>query len=79
MRSITYKVLRHDGGWAYRVNGACSETFPTREKARKAARRAAWEQAASAESSLIDYEDGQRPRYHELSAAGERPKTPAEG
>jgi uncharacterized protein (TIGR04255 family) len=28
---ITYKVLKHDGGWAYEANGTYSEPFPTQE------------------------------------------------
>ena len=24
---VTYEVVEHDGGWAYRVNGVYSETF----------------------------------------------------
>jgi hypothetical protein len=40
-----YKVLRNDDGWAYEVNGTFSETFRTREEARRAARLAAQEQA----------------------------------
>jgi len=44
MSVITYKVVRHDGGWAYEVNGTFSESFRTRSAARVAARRAACEQ-----------------------------------
>jgi hypothetical protein len=29
MAHVTYKVVRHEGGWAYTVNGAFSENFPT--------------------------------------------------
>ena len=37
MSVITCKVVRHDGGWAYEVNGAVSETFRTGAAARAAA------------------------------------------
>jgi Uncharacterized protein conserved in bacteria (DUF2188) len=47
MSKITYKVVKHDGGWAYEANGTYSEPFPTRDAARKAAKLAASEQAAS--------------------------------
>jgi hypothetical protein len=43
MNKITYRIVRHDGGWAYETNGTYSEQFPTREAARKAARVAAAE------------------------------------
>jgi hypothetical protein len=29
MNKITYEVVEHDGGWAYRVDGVFSETFPS--------------------------------------------------
>ena len=30
---ITYKVVRHEDGWAYTVNGVFSESFPTHAEA----------------------------------------------
>jgi hypothetical protein len=27
MPDVTYEIVQHDGGWAYRVNGVFSETF----------------------------------------------------
>jgi hypothetical protein len=44
MAHVTYKVVRHDDGWAYTVNGVFSESFPTHAQALGAARRAAAEQ-----------------------------------
>jgi hypothetical protein len=41
MNKITYRVVKHDGGWAYESDGAHSEQFRTREAARQAARLAA--------------------------------------
>ena len=41
MVHVAYKVVRHEDGWAYTVNGVFSESFPTHEEAREAARRAA--------------------------------------
>jgi hypothetical protein len=46
MIKVTYEVVEHDGGWAYRVNGVYSETFPTHALAHKAAERAAREQVS---------------------------------
>jgi hypothetical protein len=34
MSQITYKVVKHDGGWAYEANAAYSQPFPTRDAAR---------------------------------------------
>ena len=35
MAHVTYKVVRHEDGWAYTVNGAFSESFPTHADALK--------------------------------------------
>jgi HEXXH motif-containing protein len=44
MSKVTYEIVEHDGGWAYRVNGVFSEPFPSHDLARQAAERAAGEQ-----------------------------------
>ena len=44
MSLVKYEIVEHDGGWAYRVGGTYSETFPSHDAARKAAERAAGEQ-----------------------------------
>ena len=46
MSHVTYTVVEHDGGWAYKVGDVFSETFPTHEAAHAAAARAAQEQRA---------------------------------
>jgi hypothetical protein len=46
MTKITYEIVEHDGGWASRVDGVFSETFPSHDMARRAAERAAKEQVA---------------------------------
>lgn len=43
MSHVTYTVVEHDGGWAYKVGDVFSETFPTREAAHAAAEQAAQE------------------------------------
>jgi hypothetical protein len=44
MSKITYEIVEHDGGWAYRVGAVFSETFPSHDLARKrsAQRRNKW-------------------------------------
>jgi len=54
MSVITYRVIKHDGGWAYEANGTFSETFASREAARAAAKRAACEQTLPGEALPID-------------------------
>jgi hypothetical protein len=51
MNKVTYKVMKHEGGWAYEANGRYSEPFRTREEARAAAKLAANEQATRRESA----------------------------
>ena len=57
MNRITYRVVKHDGGWAYQANGTYSEQFRTRDAARKAARLAAIAQAAANGTAPPSYED----------------------
>ena len=37
MAKLTYKIVEHDGGWAYKVGSTFSETFPTHQDALRAA------------------------------------------
>ena len=53
MTKITYEIVEHDGGWAYRADGVFSETFPSHDLARKAAERAAKEQVVPGETTGI--------------------------
>jgi hypothetical protein len=79
MNAIIYKVVRHDGGWAYLAGETFSEPFATREAARKAARLAASEQAAPGETAKISYED-QKGRWHtEADRGTDRPVTKVQG
>ncbi len=73
MADIVYRVVPHDGGWAYEVNGTYSERFPSREAARKAAHRAAAEQSVPGETTAITYEDEQGHWHHELAKGTDRP------
>src|SRR5262245_24242227 len=41
MSKVTYEIVQHDGGWAYKVNGVFSEPFSTHAEALAAARAAA--------------------------------------
>jgi hypothetical protein len=57
MARVTYHIVEHDGGWAYRVGDVFSETFPSRDLAVKAAERAAGEQRVAGETTGITWED----------------------
>jgi Uncharacterized protein conserved in bacteria (DUF2188) len=79
MTKITYQIVEHDGGWAYKVDGVFSETFASHDEARRAAERAAQEQLRPGETTGISYEDS-RGRWHdELSSGDDRPETKVEG
>jgi Uncharacterized protein conserved in bacteria (DUF2188) len=78
MVHVTYKVVRHEDGWAYSVNGVFSESFPTHEEAREAARRAAAEQRQPGQSETIEYEDEHGKWHTELALGGDRPETDVE-
>lgn len=70
-----YRVVEHDGGWAYRVEDVFSETFPTHEAALEAAKLASDRQRLGGESEGIAYQDPAG-AWHEETASGEdRPDT----
>ncbi len=75
MAHVVYHLVEHDGGWAYQVDGSFSETFPTREAATRAARRAAAEQRQPGETAGIVYEDSSGRWHQDLSAGDDRPET----
>jgi hypothetical protein len=70
MSHVTYSVVEHDGGWAYKVGDVFSETFRTREAAHAAAARAAQEQRTPGESGPIEFEDSAG-RWHEEDEKGD--------
>lgn len=75
MTDITYIIVEHDGGWAYKVGDTFSETFASHEAALKAAKRAAGEQELPGETEGIVYEDKQAVWRQEVSAGDDRPTT----
>jgi hypothetical protein len=72
-RDITYEIVEHDGGWAYKVNGAFSEPYPTHEEALDAAQRAAAEQELPGDEETIEYEDEQGKWHSETVSGRDRP------
>jgi hypothetical protein len=79
MTKIVYEVVEHDGGWAYRVDGVYSETYPSHDAARGAAEHAAREQRLSDEDVTISFETPDGRWHDELSAGDDRPETAVEG
>jgi hypothetical protein len=79
MTKITYEIVEHDGGWAYKVNGVFSEPYPSHDAARKAAQRAAKEQIVPGETTGILYEDKDGRWHEEVARGDDRPETDVEG
>ena len=73
MVSIHYRVVAHDGGWAYKLNDVFSEPFPSRAAAIKAANRAAAEQRTPGDLTMIEYQDENGQWHIERSEGGDRP------
>jgi hypothetical protein len=57
MAEVTYEIVEHDGGWAYKVDGVFSETYPTHADALAAAQAAAEEQTGPGHTEVIEYEE----------------------
>jgi Uncharacterized protein conserved in bacteria (DUF2188) len=79
MTKVTYEVVEHDGGWAYRADGVYSETFATHDLARRAAERAAQEQLVAGTTTGISYEDQQGRWHDEVARGDDRPETEVKG
>ena len=79
MPTITYAVVQHDGGWAYKLDGVFSETFRTHDAALAAARRAAAEQRVPGEDTGITWEDSSGRWHEEISEGDDRPDTEVRG
>ncbi len=75
MAKLHYRVVAHDGGWAYKLGDVFSEPFPSRALALAAARRVAQEQHVPGETTHIEYEDDHGKWHTELSAGDDRPDT----
>jgi hypothetical protein len=78
MVHVTYKIVRHEDGWAYTVDGVFSESFPTHAEALGAARRAAAEQRTPGNNESIEYEDAQGKWHTEFAPGSDRPDTDVE-
>ena len=74
MTKVVYEIIPHDGGWAFKLDGTISQTFPSHDDAYNAAKRVALEQRRPGETVGISWED-QRGRWHdELSSGDDRPE-----
>jgi hypothetical protein len=70
---VTYEIVQHDGGFAYKVNGVFSEAFPTHAEALAAAQSAAAEQELPGDAETIEYEDDRGVWHSETVSGRDRP------
>jgi hypothetical protein len=75
MAHVTYRIVQHDDGWAYKVGDVFSERFLTHAAALEAAKRAAAEQRVAGETRTIEWEDAQGRWHREIARGGDRPET----
>jgi hypothetical protein len=75
MSHVTYQIVQHDGGWAYKVDGVFSEPYPTHEGALAAARAAAEEQRVPGRPETIEWEDVNGKWHTETASGSDRPDT----
>ena len=75
MSEVTYHIVEHDGGWAYKVGGVFSEPFPTHAAALAAAKRAAQEQRVPGQTHVIQWEDEHGKWHTETASGSDRPAT----
>jgi hypothetical protein len=79
MAKVTYEIVQHDGGWAYRVDGVYSETFASHDLARKAAEHASQEQRVAGNTTGISWEDASGKWHEEVAKGTDRPDTDVKG
>ena len=75
MADVTYEIVEHDCGWAYKVGDVFSEPYPTHAAALKAAQAAAEEQKAPGETEVIEFEDAEGKWHTETARGSDRPNT----
>ncbi|PZU00386.1 MAG: hypothetical protein DI624_03340 [Brevundimonas sp.] len=78
MAHVTYRIVEHDGGWAYQFGGTYSETFASHDSAKAAAVRAAREQKVPDQTAAIEYETANGQWVTESADGHDRPSTEVE-
>ncbi|MBM6592986.1 DUF2188 domain-containing protein [Microvirga pudoricolor] len=75
MAEVQYRIVEHDGGWAYKLGDVFSEPFPSHDEALEAAKRAAAEQEVPGETEGIEYQDARGQWHSEVASGSDRPET----
>lgn len=79
MAHVTYRIVEHDGGWAYKAGDTFSETFRSHDAARAAAVAASREQKTPDATAYIEYETTDGEWITERADGHDRPVTDVEG
>lgn len=78
MDHVTYEIVEHNGGWAYKLGDVFSETFPTHAEAAEAAKAAAQGHMRSGADETIEYEDEDGVWHDETVSGQDRPEADVE-
>lgn len=70
MTKVVYEIIKHDGGWAFKLGDTISQSFLTHDAAYNAAKRVAIEQMRPGQTVGISWED-ERGRWHDEIASGD--------
>jgi len=73
MKKLYYRVVQHDGGWAYKLGDVFSEPFATHKAALNAAHRVAREQHVPGETVTIEYQNQSGEWVTERAQSTDRP------
>lgn len=73
MVKVTYHVVTHDEGYAYRLGDVYSEPFATHDEALAAARQAAAAQQLADGDTEISWQDAEGNWHHEHADGADRP------
>lgn len=73
MPKLHYRIVQHDGGWAYQLGDVFSEPFTDKASALAAARRVVAEQRVPGDTTQIEFQDAAGQWHTELSEGVDRP------
>ena len=78
MTHVTYEIVEHNGGWAYKLGDVFSETFATRAEAIEAADIAAQAHMRTGSDEAVEYEDEDGVWHDETVSGEDRPDADVE-
>jgi hypothetical protein len=79
MANVHYRIVGHEGGWAYKAEDVFSECYATHGEARGAAERAAAAQRVPGATEDLEYQDEVGNWHEEVSQGTDRPETDVTG